>query len=94
MNQIIISAHAYERANERLSWSKPILDKMALKAYEQGKKHSETKSHLNKYISKLYLQYRSANNTRVYGENVYIFSNETLITVYKLPNDLIKYAKL
>lgn len=94
MTEISITTHAYERANERLSWSKKILDKMALKAYSQGKTHSETKGHLNRYISKLYLQYKSANNTKVYGENVYIFCNNTLITVYKLPNDLLKYVKL
>ena len=46
LGMIIITEHAYDRANERLSWSKKILDKMALKAYKQGKKHKETKGHL------------------------------------------------
>ncbi len=88
-----ITEHAYERAKERLSWRRKTLNRMAKKAFYGGLKHKDTKGKLNKYISNLYLQYRTANNIRIYGENVYFFTDCHLITLYRMPQELIKYLK-
>ncbi len=93
-NAIIVTTHAYERGKERLSWNKKVLDKMAEKAFIDGVKHQDTKTHLHKYITKLWHRYKHANNVRIYGQNIFFFSNNVLITLYQLPNDLRKYINL
>lgn len=91
---LISTDHAYKRAKERLGWNKKVLDKMRDKAFETGITHKETKSNLKKYISGLWKDHKFCNNVRIYGENIYFFAGETLITLYRLPNNLIKYLKL
>ena len=90
---VSITDHAYDRAKERLSWKHSVLDKMAEKAFLEGVTHKDTKSHLSKYITKIWFQHRTANNVRIYGENIYLFHNNTLITIYQLPNNLRKCVK-
>lgn len=92
--QVIISEHAFDRAKERLGMDRKAFETLALKAFVSGMKHGECKGRLNKYITKLFMQNGTANNTRIYGEIIYLFSGNTLITVYQLPNDLKKYLSL
>lgn len=87
------SQHAYDRAKKRFKWKPETLDKMMAKAYHEGIRHSQTKGSLKKYISGLYLRYKKANNIRIYGQNVYLFRNKKLITLYRIDNSLIKYLK-
>lgn len=93
MEEINITDHAYERAKERLGWKREVMDKMASKALNLGIKHKDTKGSLNKYITKLWFEYKSCNNVRIYGENIYFFSGNTLITLYRLDHKLIKHLK-
>jgi hypothetical protein len=83
--EIKITEHAYTRAKERLSLSRKAIDRLAKKAFIDGRKHSDTTGQLNKYLTKIYLQDRIANNIRLYGEYIYLFRSLTLITVYQLP---------
>lgn len=89
-----ITSHAYQKARERFKWKNKTLDRMAEKAFEEGMEHSETKSNLKKYISHKWKMYKSCNNTRIYGENIFFFHNDRLITLYRLPQELIKYTKI
>lgn len=91
---IEITGHAYDRAKERLSLSRDAFVRQAEKAYESGIAHSQTKGNLKKFMTKLWLQYKKANNMRIYGEVIYLFHDNTLITVYQLPFNLRKYIKL
>ena len=92
--EIVITEHAFQRAKERLGLNQKAFKTIAMKSFVAGKKHDQLKSQLKEYISSLYLQYKNANNIRIYGEIVYLFTNNVLITVYQLPNDLKKYTKL
>lgn len=92
MPGVKITEHAYQRAKERLGFGRAAVDKMASKAFYDGVVHKQAKGRLKKYFDRLYFEYRTANNIRVYGENVFLFSGQTLITVYQLPNDLKKLA--
>lgn len=92
--QIIVSAHAFERGKERLGFNEKTMQKMALKAYISGIKHSDTVGDLKKFVSNLYNVQKNANNIRIYGEIIYLFSNSTLVTVMHLPNELKKYLSL
>ena len=94
MSKIKITAHAFERAKERLSLSSDSLKKMADKAYDQGIKHSDTKGALNKYLSSLFFRHKNANNIRIYGEFVYIFINNKLVTLYVIPSEYKKHIKI
>ena len=85
-----ITLHAFDRAKERLSWDNEALKHTAAKAFVDGLTHSQAKGRLRKYVDGLWLQYKSANNIKIYGEVVFFFRNETLITVYQLPNQFKK----
>lgn len=92
-NEVIITDHAYERAKERLSLNHKALDRMAVKAYKDGIKHSDTTGRLNKYVTNLWSKSKTANNVRIYGEVIFLFAKNRLITVYQIPNELKKILK-
>src|SRR5690242_1601287 len=83
-----ITDHARERAKERLGWNDSAITRMAERALNEGVTHSQTRGRLNRYLGKLYMEHRTANNSRVYGEHVFIFCNQVLITVLHLPRDM------
>lgn len=93
LENIFITDHAYERARERLGWKHDVLDKMASKALIEGVKHGDTKGTLHRYITKLWFEYKTANNVRIYGENIYFFCDNKLITLYRLEQKLIKHLR-
>jgi len=94
MTEIIITKHAYKRAKERLSWKKKTLNRMATKAYAEGVTHRSAKGHLKGYIGKLFIQHKTANNIRVYGQDVYLFNAICLITIFRIPNNLLKTVEI
>lgn len=87
MEQVIITLHAYERAKDRLGLDKNQVNKIATKAFYQGMTHKQSSGKLKKYLDKLWLNYRRCNNVRIYKDNVFLFSNTTLVTIYPLPNN-------
>ena len=90
---VLITKHAYDRVKERLGWKSKVLDKMAEKIFLDGIKHKDTKGKLRRYLTKLWFSYKYCNNVRIYGENIFFFCDNRLITVYQLPNNLRKYVK-
>ncbi|MDR6548508.1 hypothetical protein J2810_004598 [Chryseobacterium rhizosphaerae] len=90
---IEITHHAYKRAKERYQWPAKVLDKMAEKAYFNGIKHSQAKGSFKKYLDKLWHQHKHTNNIRIYGEDIYFFTGNLLITLYQLPNNMRKHTK-
>ena len=89
----MVTKHAYKRAKERLSWSRHTLDRMAERAFYEGFTHKDVQSALKKYCDRLYLEGKNANNLRIYGENIFLFHDEVLITVFRLSNGLLKYVR-
>ena len=90
---LVATKHAYERAKERLRWTPKVLDKMMQKAFDEGICHKDTKGTLHRFITKLWFEYQTCNNVRIYGENVYFFRGRTLVTLYRLDNKLIKHLQ-
>jgi len=37
--------------------------------------------------------FKMAHNFRIYGQNLYIFVGEKLVTLYRIPSELVKYCK-
>lgn len=89
--EVVVTKHAAKRTKERVGLSKKIADKNAQKALECGITHAETTGRLSRYLDSLYFHNKTANNIRIYQRNVYIFNQNTLITILPLP---AKYRKL
>lgn len=88
-----ISQHTKQRMKERCGYNKKTQDRMAQKAFENGITHSQTKGNLNKWITSLYFKNKNANNIKLYGEQAYIFCDDTLVTVIPVPVNLKKNLK-
>lgn len=88
-----VTNHAARRTKERLGISKRLSEKNADKALQMGIRHSDTSGSLHRYITALYWKNQTANNVRIYCDTVYIFHNETLITVFPLPQKYRKTAE-
>ena len=88
-----ISNHGKMRMKQRCGLNKKSCERIAKKAFEEGIRHSETTGRLNKWISSLYFKSKKANNIRLYGDKAYIFSDEVLVTVIQIPNNLKKDMK-
>lgn len=84
-----ITKHAKKRAKERAGIGKGNLSKMASKILREGVTHKECSGDLERWVTAKYLKYKKANNIRLYGKQCYIFKNDTLITVLRIPEDLV-----
>ena len=91
MSTIRITEHAYQKAKERLGWNKATLDRMIEKVVQEGHQHKEFSGTMQRWLNKVYLSHKTANNCRIYGEYCYILCGDTLITVYIVPRNLKKY---
>lgn len=85
-----LTNHATERMNERCGLNKKSAIRLADKALKNGISHKDTNGSLNKYLTKLFFYNNNANNIKLYGEYIFVFADELLITVMCLPN---KYKK-
>lgn len=89
--EIQLTSHSIKRAKERLGWNKKSLYRMGFKAFNEGNKQSYYCGKIRRYLDKLGLKEYS--KIRVYGQNVYFFNENRLCTLYRIPNDLVKYLK-
>lgn len=92
---IVITKHAFKRAKERLSFTASACRKMAVKAYQQGVSLIETSDFLLKQSAKT-IEYGMQNirHARLYGEIVYLFIDNILVTVYPMSSMLKKLARV
>lgn len=86
-----VTSHAEDRMSERLNINKKAIKRQAELALERGKKHSDFSGSFCRYLDRVYLTERNANNMRIYNNSVFLFHNDILITVFQVPS---KYRKL
>ena len=86
-----VTEHAKARIKERHGGKNSSLEKIAATALANGITHSETAGSLKRDLDKLFFKREVANNLRIWGDKVFIFQNEKLITVVQLPH---KYMKI
>ena len=91
--QLKITKHAYQRGKERLSWKRKTLERMADKAFFKGVNYPKTRGKLRRYVEELCENHGHKVSVKIYGENLYIFKHNVLITVYRVPNELIGILK-
>ena len=89
---IEITEHAYDRAIERYSLNRKSFTRLAQKAFEKGKKQSDLKGKFKRYVNYLAKEYKST--PIVFGEFLFFFKGEVLITTYQTPPEFKKYLKL
>lgn len=87
---IKVSRHAEIRIRERQGLNKKSIERMAQKAFDKGIRHEQTKGNLNKWLTSKYFVNKQANNLRIYGDYLYVFDGNTLVTVFRVPNNLLK----
>jgi len=92
MDDVILTNHSVKRTKERVGLSKKLADKNAKKALEFGLTHSDAKAGLRRYLDKLYLSNGTSNNVRIYHRFIYMFRDNTLITVLPLPRKFYDLA--
>lgn len=86
-----VTTHAKRRLKERCGINKSSALKMAERAYAKGISFENAGESLQRYISSIYLKHdKMCNNIRIYGNTVYVFDNQTLITVYSIPQKILQ----
>ena len=83
---VIVTRHAADRMRERGGLNRKSIQRIANQVYPIER----TKGRLRKWMYKISKSNPSAQNLRIYGDKLYIFSNDVLITVFNIPNNLKK----
>jgi len=82
---VTVTDHGRNRIHERCGIGAKAAGRIAKIVFEKGLTYAETTGPLNRYINSLYMYNETANNIRMYGDKVYIFCGEVLVTVLDLP---------
>jgi hypothetical protein len=81
-----VTRHAEKRLRQRVGISKKAVRRAAAKCMTEGIKRTEVDGPLRKYLDSLYWRGDgAANNIMVYGDIVYLFNEDTLITTLIVP---------
>lgn len=80
-----VSRHGEQRSRERLGVPKRAVARMADAALKTGAKHSDFSGSMRRYLDGVFLEHGKPNNMRVYNQHLFLFSGETLITVWPVP---------
>lgn len=64
---------------------------MADQAFERGACRREFSGSFRRYLEEQYYK-ANANNMRVYAEHLWLFANQDLITVWRVPHEFIAAA--
>lgn len=88
-----VTRHAERRTRERVGIPKKAVRRAAAKAITEGIRRTETDGGLRRYLDWLYWRGNGgASNIMVYGDKVYLFNDDTLITVLNVPPAHMKQA--
>ena len=82
---IYISDHAFMRMKERCGFNKKTAIRMVEKAYEKGTDISNVKDYLSTWAKKQELRLEEGERAILYGDFVYRFCYDTLVTVIHKP---------
>lgn len=86
--------HARIRLKERNGIPKSAIVRMTERVYTNGIKREDTKGRLRIYLDEQYDKNGGfGDELRVYGDYLYVFHEQTLITVFTVPQDIRKYIK-
>lgn len=101
---VMVTEHAYDRAKERLGYTKKATSRMSKKAFAEGLLLEEMSGNLYNYLEeKQTYRWNKECDYRIYGEAIYVFTigqddnfGDTyplLVTVLIVPKELRSQAK-
>lgn len=88
-----LTKHSIARLEQRCGVSKKNASKVARRAFRTGITHAETHGNLHRFLDSLYLSQKKGTNMRIYGNAVFVFKEDVLITVINIPENLMKEVK-
>jgi hypothetical protein len=88
-----LTKHSIARLGQRCGVSKKNAPKVAKRAFRTGITHAETHGNLHRFLDSLYLSQKKGTNMRIYGNAVFVFKEDVLITVINIPENLMKEVK-
>ena len=85
-----VTLHGRRRIGQRVGAGKSRhkTNRKAVLAFENGYKRSDLQGALKYFVDGLYTSHHNGNNIRVYSGHVWIFENDYLITVIRIPGTL------
>lgn len=89
----ILTKHSISRLEQRCGVSKKNAPKVAKRAFRTGITHAETHGELHRFLDSIYLSQKKGTNMRIYGNAVYVFKGDVLITVIRIPDNLLTEIK-
>lgn len=89
----LVTKHAQKRLKQREGIGRSAAERKAQMALEKGYTHTQTKGKLKKWMDGKFLSYGTVNNMRVYGDKLYCFHDDVLITVLQIPQVIVKNLK-
>ena len=84
-----ITPHAYSRAKERCGLNKSAFNHMLEKALINNLTHIDAKAQLHKYITLVVMKHKFHFKVLLHDKYMVLHTNDTVITVYQLPNSLL-----
>lgn len=88
-----VTKHAEVRLIERLGLNKKAVKRATERAFLKGKSFVIFNGSLRRYLDKLYLTHKKADNIKVFGNFIYLFRGTLLITVFELPKNYQKQMR-
>lgn len=85
-----LTRHSITRLEQRCGVSKKNAQLVAKRAFRKGISHTETHGNLHRFLDTLYLSQKKGTNMRIYGNAVYVFKEDVLITVINIPKNLME----
>ena len=82
---IVITDHATSRVRGRLGWTTATMHRMAATVLRDGVRYAETAGELKRFLAAGMIKHRAGNQARIYGHDLFVFQDITLITVIHLP---------
>ena len=82
---IYISDHAMDRLRKRNGWSRKASLRMMQKIYDSGLVPNQVRGRYSAWVRKKEAEKNRNDTLRFYGENLYIFNRNTLVTILPAP---------
>lgn len=83
---LVISEHGYTRLKQRNGWSRKASARMIGKVYQNGLRPDQVKGYLKSWINNKADYGKDGNEFVLFGEKLYIFNGNTMITVLPTPS--------
>jgi len=87
--EITVTRHGEKRMRKRCGINKHSVCRMAGIVYENGIRFCETRGRIHRYLEEVDNRNEEDNELIVHGNNLYIYRDNCLITVWPLPGKIL-----